>query len=145
MLLPTSSVCQLFQCDSASKCHGGFPSLSQPSSANVTPLLSPQKRLSAISLSLAGRSLLSNLDQNISGESSVPQSPLKPEFTAEPPISARRMSAIRRIAFDSHENPQVAEEAQEAIEAPSGGFKIPKVLEYLLRDFKFLFILFVKP
>ena len=93
----------------------------------MTPLLSPQKRLSAISLSLAGRSLFASVDQT-PGDGSVPPSPLKQEFTAEPPLSAHRMSAIRRIAFDSQDSPQVAEEAQEAIEAPSGGFKISKVL-----------------
>lgn len=115
---------EMDKCDSTSKNQGCYQS--QPSSANVTPLLSPQKRLSAISLSLAGRSLLTSADQGLPGDCSVPPSPLKPEFTAEPPLSARRMSAIRRIAFDSQENPQVAEEAQEAVEAPSGGFKIPK-------------------
>ena len=56
-----------------------------------------QKRLSGLSMSLSG--ILPHTIGSSSASGSVPPSPLKPDFTSEPPFSAYRMQAVRKIDF----------------------------------------------
>ena len=60
-----------------------------------------QKRLSAITLSLAGK-VTTPTDQWMdygAGGGSVPPSPLRRDFTSEPPHHAQPMNAIRKLNF----------------------------------------------
>ena len=55
-----------------------------------------QKRLSAITLSLAGTI---STPTEFEGSGSVPPSPLRRDFTSEPPRHAQPMNAIRKLTF----------------------------------------------
>ena len=59
-----------------------------------------QKRLSAITLSLAGKvTTPTDLWPEYGGGGSVPPSPLRRDFTCEPPWHAQPMYAIRKLNF----------------------------------------------
>ena len=112
-------------------------------SAHTTPgagsaaLPTPQKRLSAISMSLAGKGPPGGDPAN--QDVSVPPSPLKPEFTMEPPLHAQRMQAVRRITFEDQQ-PGVADGLETAVEAKEeslvarrvGLTKVPSMRRHIL-------------
>ena len=63
---------------------------------NVVFVVVCQKRLSAITLSLAGTI---STPTEFEGSGSVPPSPLRRDFTSEPPRHAQPMNAIRKLTF----------------------------------------------
>lgn len=102
------------------------------------------KRLSAMSLSLSGKLPTTPT----ASDSIIPPSPLKFEFSSEPPIHAQKTQAIRKLTFQSssqsektteepqvsRSNVQVAEETREAVSKAAHDHKSNTVFESTSKD-----------